>query len=199
MASSTTIPRPSKNANNTIMFIEKPIPDKTIKAINIDNGTDKPTNIALVAPIKNMRMMVTKINPMMMVLIKSCSVMRVSFDWSPVKVTFNAFGKELACISSTISRILSEEAIKFSPPFLTIFKVITFSPLWRPKLSCSLCESATSAISRKYTGEPLPELITKFPSFSTSVKSAVILTERLIPFTVMLPAEEVLFSLLTAC
>mgnify|MGYP001604336697 CR=1 FL=1 len=35
--------------------------------------------------------------------------------------------------------------------------------------------------------------------FVEMLPAAVMLTERLIPFTVMLPAEEVLFSLLTAC
>ena len=48
--------------------------------MNMERGTDKPTKSALVAPIKNIRTTVTKIKPMMMVLIKSCSVVRVCVD-----------------------------------------------------------------------------------------------------------------------
>jgi hypothetical protein len=42
-----------------------------INAINMLKGTDRATNMAFVVPIKNIRINVTRINPMMMVLIRS--------------------------------------------------------------------------------------------------------------------------------
>ena len=72
MASSTIIPNPNKRANNTIKFnvilvpINKLPAGKNTKATNILNGTDKATKKALVTPIKNMRTINTKINPITM-------------------------------------------------------------------------------------------------------------------------------------
>ena len=71
MASSTTIPKASKKENRTIKFRLKPILGMIKNATKHDNGTDSPTKIALVAPMKNIRIRVTRINPMIMVLIKS--------------------------------------------------------------------------------------------------------------------------------
>ncbi len=71
IASSTTIPKANKKANNTIMFKLNPIVGITKKAMKQLNGTDKPTKMAFVAPMKNIKITVTKMNPMMMVLIKS--------------------------------------------------------------------------------------------------------------------------------
>ncbi|MNT64560.1 hypothetical protein D3C72_2024720 [compost metagenome] len=56
------------------------IPPKTgmeRKAINMESGTDKATNKAFVTPMKNIRIKVTRIKPIIIVLIKSCSVIRV--------------------------------------------------------------------------------------------------------------------------
>src|SRR5688572_20448488 len=86
MASSTTIPNANRNAKSTIMFMVKPMVGINRKARNIDKGTDMATNNALVAPMKNISSSVTRINPIMIVLIRSCSVTRVWFDWSPVMV-----------------------------------------------------------------------------------------------------------------
>ena len=80
MASSTTIPKANKNANNTIIFILKPMVGINIKAINMDKGTESATNKAFVTPIKNIRINVTKIKPIMIVLIKSCNVNFVLSD-----------------------------------------------------------------------------------------------------------------------
>ena len=43
----------------------------TKNAMNIDNGTEDATKMAFVTPIKNIKIKVTKINPMMIVFIKS--------------------------------------------------------------------------------------------------------------------------------
>ncbi|OQA05561.1 MAG: hypothetical protein BWY67_02115 [Bacteroidetes bacterium ADurb.Bin397] len=59
------------------MFIVNPIVGIIRKATNIESGTERATNKALVAPMKNMSNIVTRINPIMMVLIKSCRVTRV--------------------------------------------------------------------------------------------------------------------------
>ena len=80
IASSTTIPNASKKENNTIMFMVKPILGIIINAMAIDNGTDNATNMALVKPIKNIKIMVTKTKPITMVLIKSCNVSLVLAD-----------------------------------------------------------------------------------------------------------------------
>ena len=71
MASSTTIPKASKKAKRTIIFKLKPMVGRTKNAKKILSGTDKATNSALLAPIKNIRISVTRIKPMIMVLIKS--------------------------------------------------------------------------------------------------------------------------------
>ena len=80
IASSTTIPKANKNANNTIIFILNPMVGININAINIDKGTESATNNAFVTPIKNIKIKVTKIKPIMMVLIKSCKVNFVLSD-----------------------------------------------------------------------------------------------------------------------
>ena len=51
-----------------------------MNAIAHDNGTDIATKMALVVPIKNIKIKVTKINPIMMVFIKSCKVVLVLSD-----------------------------------------------------------------------------------------------------------------------
>ena len=78
IASFTTIPKASKKANKTIKFNVNPNAGSIIKAIHIDNGTDMATKMASVSPIKNIRINVTRINPMIIVLIKSCKVTRVA-------------------------------------------------------------------------------------------------------------------------
>ena len=60
------------------MFMVKPRLGMNIKAKNEETGTDSPTNMALVVPIKNMRTRVTKTNPIMMELVKSFTVVRVT-------------------------------------------------------------------------------------------------------------------------
>jgi hypothetical protein len=50
------------------------------KAMNMDKGTDSATNMALVTPMKNIKINVTSINPIMMVFIKSCNVTLVLSD-----------------------------------------------------------------------------------------------------------------------
>ena len=103
MASSTTIPKAKRNENNTIIFNVKPIAGIIRKAMKHESGTDKATNIALVLPIKNIRMMVTSMKPIMMVFIKSFRVDLVLSDWSPVTVISNPLGKIVAffCLISS--------------------------------------------------------------------------------------------------
>ena len=84
IASSTTIPSAKMKANITSMFIVNPICGSMIYAKAILNGTDSPTNIALVMPIKNINTKTTKINPIIIVLLSSFKVLRVKRDISPV-------------------------------------------------------------------------------------------------------------------
>ena len=69
MASSTIIPRPNSNANNTIKFkvicepTTKSPAGKNTKATNILNGTDNATKKALVTPIKNINTINTNTKP----------------------------------------------------------------------------------------------------------------------------------------
>jgi hypothetical protein len=53
------------------MFKLKPITGKTKKAMKQDNGTESATKMALVTPMKNIRIIVTNINPIIIVFIKS--------------------------------------------------------------------------------------------------------------------------------
>ena len=71
-------PRAMSRAKRTIMFIVKPRLGMNIKAKNEETGTERPTNMALVVPIKNMRTRVTNTKPMMMELVKSLTVVRVT-------------------------------------------------------------------------------------------------------------------------
>ena len=80
IASSTTIPSAKRKENNTIIFKVKPIVGITKNAIAQDKGTDIATNKALDTPMKNIRITVTRIKPIIMVLIKSCNVLRVVSD-----------------------------------------------------------------------------------------------------------------------
>ncbi len=79
----------------------------------IDKGTAKPTNMALVKPIKNIKMMVTKINPIMMVLFKSAKVVLVNSDWSPVILTVKSFGNFSAFSSPKMSFISALASKRF--------------------------------------------------------------------------------------
>ncbi len=62
------------NANITSMFIVNPIQGRTIYAIAIDRGTEKATKIAFTSPMKNIRTIVTRINPIIIVLLSSFTV-----------------------------------------------------------------------------------------------------------------------------
>ena len=80
IASSTTIPSASRKENRVIIFKVKPSVGNTRNAMKLESGTDNPTKMALVAPMKNIRINVTRIKPMMMVLIRSFKVVLVRFD-----------------------------------------------------------------------------------------------------------------------
>ena len=97
MASSTTMPKASRKENSTIMFSVNPITGIIRKAIKHDNGTESATNMALVVPIKNIRITVTRIKPITMVLMRSSSVERVLSDWSPVTVMSKPLGNTVCC------------------------------------------------------------------------------------------------------
>ncbi|MCY1521779.1 hypothetical protein D9M68_566060 [compost metagenome] len=137
MASSTTIPNPNRKENKTIMFMVKlkpNIPPKigiAKKAINMERGTEEATKMAFVTPIKNIRITVTRIKPMIMVLIRSCRVTRVWSDWSPVILISRPLGNTEACISLIIALILSDASMRFCPERFFTFKVITFFPYRR--------------------------------------------------------------------
>ena len=80
IASSTTIPSANKKEKSTIIFKVNPMAGIIKNATNIESGTDSATNMALVVPIKNIRMSVTRTKPMIMVLIKSSKVTFVFSD-----------------------------------------------------------------------------------------------------------------------
>ena len=63
-ASSTTIPKANRKANNTIMFNANPILGKTKKATKQLKGTERATKKAFVTPIKNINTNVTNIHDM---------------------------------------------------------------------------------------------------------------------------------------
>ena len=77
IASSTTIPSAKIKANITSIFIVKPIKGRTRYAMAIDKGTAKATNIAFTIPMKNIRTMITKRNPRIIVLFNSFTVFLV--------------------------------------------------------------------------------------------------------------------------
>ena len=66
---------------------------KNRNATNTLNGTLNATKNALVTPIKNIRMINTSINPMMIVLISSLKEVFVCLLWSPVIHYFQIFGQ----------------------------------------------------------------------------------------------------------
>ena len=80
IASSTTIPRPNKNPNNTIVFNVKSNEGINKKVNKADKGTESPTNTASRTPMKNINTITTKINPKTTVLIKSAKSPRVRSD-----------------------------------------------------------------------------------------------------------------------
>ena len=121
------MPSASRKANSTIMLSEKPKNGSITNARNILSGTLRPTNRALVVPMKNSRIRVTSKKPMMMVLIKSFSVTRVSLEVSPVMVMVSSLGKP-ALLSATICLILSEARIRFSPCRFTTLSVMAGLP-----------------------------------------------------------------------
>ena len=155
MASSTIIPSPNKRANKTIKFKVICEPTNTspagnnTKATNILKGTDKATKKALVTPIKNINTNNTKIKPMTMELTKSVKELLVLILVSPEITKSTSFGISLATASATIFFTASVVAIKFSPLRLIIFKVSTFLPFKRAKLSFFFTVSLIEATSLK--------------------------------------------------
>ena len=135
MASSTIMPNPSNNAKSTIKFsvtVVPIIPDATGKNINATNtlsGTLNATKNALVTPIKNIRIINTKIKPMMIVFTRSLKDVLVALLRSPVITTFRSLGSSsFSFIPATIAFILSAALIRFSPARFTMLRVTTFLP-----------------------------------------------------------------------
>ena len=96
IASSTIIPKASKNENNTIKFIVKPKDGINNMATRTDNGTARPTNTADCKPMKNINTNTTNIKPIITVLIRSVRLVFVSLDVSPVIVTTKPSGNLVA-------------------------------------------------------------------------------------------------------
>ena len=88
--------------------------------MNIDIGIAKPTNSAFLNPKKNIKTVITKITPKMMLLAKSLTMFFVVLDWSFEISTWMVLGKSFAITSSTMTLILSTDRIRFFPlRFLT--------------------------------------------------------------------------------
>ena len=155
IASSTIIPKPNRSANKTIKFkvILAPITNspagKNTKATNILNGTDKATKKAFVIPIKNINTTSTNTKPITMEFTNSVNELFVLILWSPEIDVFKSLGKKEACASATTRFTSSEVSIRFSPLLLIIFKVNTFMPSRRAKLSFSFTVSLIVATSLK--------------------------------------------------
>ena len=80
IASSTTIPKPKRKANKTIVFKVKSNPGINKKVNKAERGTDKPTNAASRTPMKNIKTITTNTKPNTTVLIKSAISPRVRSD-----------------------------------------------------------------------------------------------------------------------
>ena len=134
MASSTIIPSPKSKAKRTMKFrvtcvpTIKSAPGKNTNATNILRGTDSATKKALVTPIKNIRIINTKINPIMIEFTRSLKEVLVLILKSPVITAFRFLGYNTPLLSSTIFFTPSLVSIRFSPLRLIIFKVTTFFP-----------------------------------------------------------------------
>ena len=157
IASSTTIPKPNKNANNTMVFNVKSNPGMNKNVNKADKGTESPTNAASRTPIKNINTITTKINPRITVLIKSARSPRVRSDWSAVTETTKPAGKRLSRYSSIVFSMRSAALIRFAPLRLITFKVITDFLSKRAKSCFSSNPSRTSATSFKRTRAPVEE------------------------------------------
>ncbi len=134
IASSTMIPNPKSSANNTIKLRVTSEPTiisaigRNKNATNTLRGTLRATKKALVTPIKNIKIISTNKNPMMIVLTNSSNEVAACLLWSPVMTTFRSFGNSEIFISSTIFLICAAQLIRFSPGLFTMFRVTTFLP-----------------------------------------------------------------------
>jgi len=137
MASSTTIPNPNKSAKSTMKLsvtlepTMKSAVGRNINARNMLSGTDNATKNELVTPMKNIRMINTSINPMMMEFTNSSKAAAALMLRSPVILTLRSFGKTSSCICFTTALIFSDALIKFSPERLMMLSVTTFLPFKR--------------------------------------------------------------------
>ena len=120
---------------------------KMKKLKSMDNGMAMPTKSALRKPKKNISTKTTSNTPKMMEFSNSPSWLRVRFDWSLVTEIFTSSGKTSACASAKMTRILSDTAIKFSPPRLTTSNVTTGLVYSREYDSFSTSPKDTSAMS----------------------------------------------------
>ena len=77
---STNIPRPIISPNRVILFIVYPKKFKIINDMNIDIGIAKPTNKAFLNPKKNIKTVITKITPKIILLVRSLTRLIVSLD-----------------------------------------------------------------------------------------------------------------------
>src|SRR5579862_2204654 len=98
MASSTMIPNPKSNANNTMKFSVTFAPmirlaaGKKTNATNMLNGTDNATKNALVTPMKNIKMSNTRTKPITIEFTKSLNEFLVSVLVSPVMTKCKSLG-----------------------------------------------------------------------------------------------------------
>ena len=134
MASSTTIPSPSKKAKSTIVFKVKTIPDtlamtgNKTKATNVESGTESPTKMASCTPMKNINTKTTKIKPKITVFNKSFNSTLVRSEPSLVRLTLSPSGNLVSSYFFKIALISSAAEMRFSPPRLITLRVITVFP-----------------------------------------------------------------------
>ena len=134
MASSTTIPNPNNSANNTMKLRVTLDPMITsaegnrMNARNILSGTESATKNEFVTPMKNIRMIITKINPITMEFTNSLKAAPALMLRSPVIFMLRSFGNTSFFISSTSLLILADALMRFSPERLMMLSVTTFLP-----------------------------------------------------------------------
>ena len=96
IASSTTIPNPNNNAKSTMKLrvtfdpTIKSAVGKKMNARNMLSGTDSATKNEFVTPMKNMRIISTRINPMMMEFTSSSNAAAALMLRSPVILIFKS-------------------------------------------------------------------------------------------------------------
>ena len=178
MASSTSMPTARISENSTTMLTVSPASCSPRMPARNEAGMAMPMKSEARPPSTISMMTTTSRTAVMTLFCSSCSMMRMSFDLSCVKVTSTVAG-QVFCSSSTTLRVASTVSIRLAPVRFDTSMVIAGLPLTRVIEVGSLKVGRTSATSPSVTAASPETAIGKFRmSSGVSISDGTLTAKR---------------------